>query len=822
MKTFDVTRLLRSLFVLGALSTLFGCSEDPKSILLTNRLPDVRLTSAPIDTTGTYYYSITLNWVGFDADGRVDHYLYAIDTHLLQPGADTTWVRTEDNEVRLTFPSTKPVVEPGDRRVGRDFHTFVIKAVDDRGEAGPFTYRAFNSYTVSPTVRLTGPGPSTFLVFVTPSVRMNWSGEDPDGVFTQKPVKYKYILLSNSSEFPMDEAFSNPDKLRKYYENHPLGPWAGWDSTSAETTQVQFTNLTPQSEYVFAVVAFDEAGAYSSFFDLTTNMVKMRVTFAGVGGPIITMFNEFFNYTYSGGGYCVCEKAQVGVEVPANRKITINWFATTSPGADIANYRWTLDIENVFDDTPRTNELTDLSHWSTPSANVTSATVGPFRGGEIHFFYIEAEDNNGLKSLGIIRFEVVEPSFARNLLVVDDTRLKVDVRAVGQNCTQLPSGPWPTRAEMDTFLFARGGMPWRCYPNTPPTTPGLFAGYDFDTLGTRSGRDILTVKLSVLGQYRHIVWMSDGAAATNNKPGTDLIDPEAALRFMGRPGRVNTLATFVRQGGKVWLSGGGAAQAASLGFNNTSNDQPTKRWSVESLTPLMELGPGRFMYDIAKWQGQFRGVRTNATIYRARGRFEGTPTHSELPIALSPKTVATDPIATEAPGRQSSSFHTASVDIEFLEGAINNFVIEDMDPDPDVTVMASTLDTLYGARGPVILDNRPEDWYVENGLLRPGRRQDPEYVVMTYYHGPPPDLQTFVMSGFPIWWPQRTQAQALVDHVLQRLWNMPKGVAGVSAHRAEPPAFRARFAVATPMPGQKPRAVPIGVAKSPTLRSPQD
>ena len=46
---------------------------------------------------------------------------------------------------------------------------------------------------------------------------------------------------------------------------------------------------------------------------------------------------------------------------------------------------------------------------------------------------------------------------------------------------------WPAKTELDTFLFARGGVRWRYYqPATQLSPPGVFNGYDFDTLGTRT------------------------------------------------------------------------------------------------------------------------------------------------------------------------------------------------------------------------------------------------------------------------------------------------------------------------------------------------
>src|SRR5262249_33435894 len=103
-------------------------------------------------------------------------------------------------------------------------------------------------------------------------------GNDLDGVRTQKPVKYKFIMLTDHSEFSLATARLDPASLRRYYAPRY---WAGWDSLPGDTTQKQFTGLTPDQEYVFAVVAFDEVGAYSPIFDFSNTMIFFKVTYAG-------------------------------------------------------------------------------------------------------------------------------------------------------------------------------------------------------------------------------------------------------------------------------------------------------------------------------------------------------------------------------------------------------------------------------------------------------------------------------------------------------------------------------------------------------------
>lgn len=126
------------------------------------------------------------------------------------------------------------------------------------------------------------------------------------------------------------------------------------------------------------------------------------------GSPALTLYNSDFRYTYPAGSYSTDPQTWVQLDVLAGEPVTVNWFARTRGGAHLRAYRWTLDIADLFDQTPRIDEATDLAHWSTPSATTTSATVGPFAAGEQHFPYVEVEDTNGIRSLGTVHVQVVE------------------------------------------------------------------------------------------------------------------------------------------------------------------------------------------------------------------------------------------------------------------------------------------------------------------------------------------------------------------------------------------------------------------------------
>jgi hypothetical protein len=765
---------------LVALVALFGvgCSKKISTQLIPNQAPEVRLTGAPTasDSTNPAFYAYTMQWVGYDPDGRVDHYLIAVDPP--NPGVytarDTAWHVTVKNESTFFFSAGQNYdpINPRDPKAQTP-HVLSIFAVDNSGTVSsrPAT-RGFFSFTQCPSTQIEEPAPNpAFTPNVTPTVTFKWNGQDPDGQFTVKPVRWVFRLFGqkNPDEPRIDDyisyALTYPDSLRQRYAPEFLG----WNSVGQETTTFQYRGLNPGSTYLFVLTGFDEAGAYDPVFVSGRNMLKFGVTFAGTSGPLIRMYNQFFDYTYTTGGYDQSESRWFRLEVPADLPLTINWVAEAPQGADIRRYRWVLDLVDLTDETPRSDENKDWYHWSAWSRNTTSCTIGPFTiNNESHLFYLEAEDNNGLKSLGIISFRVVRSTFEKSLLFVDDTRMRPDFRNGPPGTVDAPAGPWPTAAELDTFLFAKGGVPWRSYPEGTLSPPGIFNGYDYDTIGTRGISADGTVPLSLLGLYKHIVWYTDETGASYNSSPSDRSTPITALRLVNSPGRPVILSTYMTQGygtqgGYVWLCGGGAAFASLIAWNKL-NSSPL---DYDSREPNPELRPGRMMYDFVHWR---EGVQmlpgVNARKFGSTNFGVGTnrpgrhwppnpplptpptpPDYSLLPANLDPKNFSTDQ---PPPLRQADSFWLrGTYNAEYIHRS--TFIREDYNDDPDQVSEYSTLDTLYLVRGGTALVNSP---------------------VMTYYHGR--DNQPMVFSGFNFWYWRRTQCIQLVDWVLQSVWGLPR------------------------------------------------
>lgn len=751
---------------------LSSCSKDGTSILIPNRPPTVELTNAPVaaDRSNPYFYAYRVNWSGDDPDGRIDHYEFAVDP----TPTDTVWNRTTKNEEVVFFRASQADPANGlNPRTASDFHVFVIKALDDDGARSPHKSRAFFSYTIAPTVAILNPIPTPLLrAQISPSVRIDWTGGDADGQFSQKPVQYKYKLLDLSD--PGNLIFlTRPDSLRI---QEVATNWAGWDSTSADTQFVQFTDLTPQKSYMFVIIGFDEAGAYSPIFDLNTNCLQMTVGFASSNGPRIGIFCPYISFVYASGGYSIDPLRWINVEIPSHVPVPVGWIAIPSPGSRIQSFRWMVD-GNVNDQTERSDEANDYIHWSRPSPTMPDGVfLRGFDDGD-HFFYLECLDNNTQKSLGILHMTVVTPTFDKELLVVRDTRLEVDKFPSGllANYTQ----PWPASTELDTFLYARGGFPWRSTKN--PTSgvisqPGLFSGYVFDTLGTRQGLEnpVHGVLLSKIGGYKRLVWLVDDRGALFIESDNQLIQPMTALHAMSGPGRASSLAAYTQLGGQVWLAGGGAAFTSLRHYDRVANNAG-QTTVFSSAAQFGELVSGRIMFDAAHWQSTIAVTKSTIHTYRYdnttvsppiivasewshaalhsrddSGAVLRRPDYSKLPAKMRWRQDAGDPLPPTRTAGQSGLFYSGSFPCEYLKDG--NSIFEDVNPDPELVSERSVLDTLFEAKGAVLLTS-----------LAP---------TMTYYHGA--SARQFVFSGFAPWGFARQDCIQLIDFVLQDLWGMPR------------------------------------------------
>jgi hypothetical protein len=342
-----------------------------------------------------------------------------------------------------------------------------------------------------------------------------------------------------------------------------------------------------------------------------------------------------------------------------------------------------------------------------------------------------------------VHFVVVQPTFDKDLLVVDDTRLEPD-KFVGL-CPGNYAQRWPSAAELDTFLYARGGVPWRCTKNPPSgvlSIPGILAGYAFDTLGTRGvysgrlgtgGSQSQTIPLSVLAGYRHVLWLADVPSAVMT--GSTV----TAMRFMSP---YSQRADDVHEDGRQALAGGRRHRhGVLLPFDRLSNNSGgITRFS--SLPQWNEIFPGAMVWEAPHLRseisvGERAPGRARAGPVRVRaGAYGALPRRSSR---ARPQRPACRPRALASQGACSTSATRAT---EFLTQP--NVIVEGGE---------SVLDSLYVVQGssvPIGTGN----------------------VAMTVYHGA--EGGQCIWTGFDLWSFQRSQCIELVDGVLQGIWGLPR------------------------------------------------
>ena len=753
-------------FGLLAMAILSCGRMSPRSTMTDNQRPEVALDAPSLTADPSQRFT----WRGNDPDGRIDHYLYAVNPASVDR-IDGSWVRTDQTRALVQFPRVAAIGRASqpesEAKVGA--RIFAVRAVDDRGEASaPAVIAVDDSNQVEPIVIIVAPQPNpVFTPLAPPSLDIQWHGEDLDG----RIVQYKYRLFTrNNPDFPGIPDFiafvmNDPSQLANLY-----GPgYASWDSVMFSKTSVHYSGLVRGEVYLFAITAIDDDGNSGSVFSGYTNVLRFGVTDDNDFKPRLCVQSPFFTYCSPTG-----DDIDLSYEIPGARAVRVSWSATVPQSGVIDGYRWTLDPR----DTTNTLGLgSTAAHWTPWSLSNTFADVGPFASSSTpHVLWIQARDSGGRITTGKVRLTAVGGAPTRELLVVDDTRLTPD-RLNADGTLAPPVGTWPSAAELDTFLYARGGYPWSGYPGGAISPPGILNGYDFDTLGTR-GNASGFIPLSVLSQYRQVLWITDDVGATYTQDPAANFAPSTILRWMSRPGQANYLSFYAAAGGKVWIMGGGAAYATLVDWSrrNTPDD-----WTNTDL----ELVPGRFMYDYSHW-------RSAVAVRPARQAFVNTTAWSPWPNAapgrgwsghgldhnlsqpdynklgtiqvLSSRTCGSDP---PPPQRFCNSFYlVTSYSAEYIgrvpgQFSPPNIVVEDADPHAIKVRMESTLDTLYTAVGGSMPSPLP---------------------VMTYYHGF--ESGPVVFSGFPVWYFQKAQCQQLVDFVLHDIWGLSKQAPATTAAMA--------------------------------------
>jgi hypothetical protein len=540
------------MFVAAGLTLLVGCSTSGKDgDLLENQPPHVWLASAPPEGT-TSLYSIHLYWGGWDPDGRIAYYEYAItdnEGRMVSPDVpDDMWRKVYGNDSTFVF-SADQLADSSATEAAAEYqraHSFFVRAVDEQGLASREpAYRSFTARTLAPEIDIEVPTQHFFFASeVPPITTFRWNATDyvGDRFVTQDPESVQWALVSTrdfDSSYPNTIAYlrKDPDILAQYGRtpeeaDAECEPWIYYRQPG-DSGHFWTSSPIDFGQYIYAMRAKDEAGAVTAVLAEAHNVRRLKVKQRDAG-PNVTLTNE-----YMGGlTLATCNPVPAILDVPEGVPLKFSWTAEADHyGGLVAGYRYGWDIADLTD--PEQWEI-DITPFSSIGIYQASAPSNTFYFGS-HRFTLEVVDNSGYCTRVEVKVNVVPFTMGRDLLLVDDYSVDENTYDAGWGNFR-GRGVQPNDEEHDDF--------W------------LYVLQDVQTFNPATDVIELTgtsvVPLTLLANYKSIVWSVYGNRA--HQAGFPLLYQFIAFRPKegggGTGKRIpNVIALFMAAGGHVLLSG---------------------------------------------------------------------------------------------------------------------------------------------------------------------------------------------------------------------------------------------------------------------------
>lgn len=399
-----------------------GCGAQRSGPYGVNRRPHVRLVAGPASGDSVRYNS-AFTWYGWDDDGVIDHYQYAIDIpgRFTQddidnlPTPEIAWHDTLVTEAGFVFPAARPETlrsaEGNDYVTSRPYgpHTLYLRSVDNEGAVSPAADVSFTAYTILPRATLVGPPrlvPVTLAGRRLADFSVRWRGEDPDRAERpREPSAYDWKLIRlgdvTGPVVPGDIIHGR------------LGTSFPWHRVGGDVKYLA-TRLDADVPYLFALRAVDEAGGLEEMFVLGRNALVLQ---AGAGGapsvaPVLTVrCITLGTFTFPRDG------DSVFVDALAGRLLRFDMVGNASAyGGTVGGFRYCFDRA---DDAPECDW--DYGRWCGWSLCPVRDPIYPAQPGPHHLLF-EVRDTQGNTTSG--RFEIRALSFPRDrdVLYVDDFR----------------------------------------------------------------------------------------------------------------------------------------------------------------------------------------------------------------------------------------------------------------------------------------------------------------------------------------------------------------------------------------------------------------
>jgi len=528
---------------LGAIGHV-GCGKDPDGIVKPPEMtPETELTYAPLEGD-TASFRIHFFWNGYDDDGEITRFRYAVDADTLRPFSE--WTATEAKDTTLLF-----LVDPVTEIRG---HVFWIVAEDNEGNFDPTpAKRFFSAKTIPPFSRITR-GPSGRGTIIGPSFTFEWEGTDPDGGETGGPApvdSFEYIMLQVNGQaevgHPKLPPYSGTDPKFTYLNliAQATGPslnppYDDWKWIGIRGTRKRFRNVTPDF-YFFAVRAVDIAGATEKWPNPRAadirNIRDFNVTNRNPG-PLLEVCSSVLVQCLSptSGPTDIVRRE---IQIFEGETISFSWTANADTyGGEIIGYTYALDD-------------TSTTEWSSIDLRKTGVTFQPSQlpvGS--HFLFVRVMDDGGLVTNMKIPIKIVHPRFR------DDTGGRPRVLYVDDFAP--PPGDWETakrgspnfpvdREREDDPTNVEDQWWFRTITNPLSQEFGVeFTVADpvFEGTFDIQGRKVYTPEF--LSDFRVIIWSTD----FNNT----LSSPTALWRTLVG-GSYSELAGYLRAGGTLVVTG---------------------------------------------------------------------------------------------------------------------------------------------------------------------------------------------------------------------------------------------------------------------------
>lgn len=558
-----------------------GCAKGKKGFEPPEpQAPETQLTFAPVELDTTTF-RVHLFWNGYDSDGEVVRFRFAIDADSARPLGE--WNTTTAKDTTLLF-LVDPVKE-------LKLHVFKIAAEDNDGKIDltPAS-RAFSAKTLPPSSQIKR-GPTAFNPTVGPNFTYEWEGIDPDGGETGGKVavdsfQYQLMLIGTVADttsptpphhrpLPRWEQNSYVALLRAAVADSLPYPYGDWKWKGIRGLKTRFRNATP-GEYVFAIRAVDIAGATEKDIIFNRNIRHFSVSNKNPG-PALRVCSSILNRCLDIAQGPV-DYERKALQVFEGETISFSWSATAETyGGEVVGYTYALDDTSSFPGLdPRALGATFQPSVLPPGS---------------HRLYIRAVDDGGLITTMVVPLLIVHPAFKdpgtqHSILFVDDS--------TGPGGAPYRIGSFPSDGEeTDWWTLSQGGV-------GPLFSLGVpYTEWDTITLSEGSTEGRLQPDPEHIAPFTTIVWTTD----FNN--GGSI---QTALFKSVAGGNYSELQGYLRAGGTLILTGWNLGQNTSDPANLTDTSAfpgglctftPGSTQFNGSIFPRMYMG-----IDKAVWSGQ--------------------------------------------------------------------------------------------------------------------------------------------------------------------------------------------------------------------------